>query len=99
MRRKGTTDAKDAIAASQQEADRLADEQKHGADAGDEEERGTFRMKARRFEFPRFDGSPGPTPTLTPSSTPELVSEPELSEVWIRQFSYLDILWAETQLV
>ena len=86
MRRKGTIDAKDAIAASQQEADRLADEQKHGADAGDKEERGTFQMNARRFEFPRFDGSPGPSPTLTPSSTPELVSEAELSEVWIHQF-------------
>ena len=86
MRRTGTIDAKDAIAASQQEADRLADEQKQGADAGDKEERGTFQMKARRFEFPRFDGSPGPTPTLTPSSTPELFSETELSEVWIRQF-------------
>ncbi|XP_076448164.1 uncharacterized protein LOC143284909 isoform X2 [Babylonia areolata] len=55
------------------------------AGGGEEEEEetpdgGQAAASSMRFQFPRFEGSPGPTPTLTPSSTPEPLSEAELSE-------------------
>ena len=70
-RRKGTVQAELAA-----EAVRTLEE-----DVGDGETGEDTKKSHMQFEFPKFEGSPGPTPTLSPLSTPETISEAEVSEV------------------